>query len=887
MKRFLALLLSVIMVLGMMPLTVFADEESCPHANMVYSDEFGAVAASCFEPGVRGYYYCEDCGRYFDEDKENEYWEPLPAAKIPATGHFFNTDTGECDECGLANPVYTKVTSLNDVNEEDLYIIVAEADGQYFVLGGLYDRYSDEQGNIWCPDGATNAIRVTANVDGSISLVNQEVLEDGSPSEFMLDVNPEQFGDMSWLGLTTVMLKLPNHCVYPFQTRYIYDNPDYDDTGYMGVSRYATEYGMWDSSEWIIDFYTTEVTEDTYRYEDEFGSKTHAQQVADGNIGNNIAEGDLLLYKASFYSVGGAMHTLRLREYNDQYYFICGEDWCLAGVGDQYYDENTNMWRQYTNDTQYAVSLYRYDVPASAHTCDFGDWVDAGDGRTHTRICKDSSCGKIESVSHAWNGGTETKAPTCTEEGVKTYVCGGCGAKKTEAIPAFNHDWSDWIYDSAESHVCHCENERCSAENYGAHEWGAWQSVDDNTHKATCPVCNGAKTDEHDFDDGEITKEPTEEEEGVLTYTCESCGYEKTESIDKETHVHNWLEWEDNENGGHSRCCNCGEKETEDHLFGDGRVVNAPSHLEEGLMVYTCSVCNANREQILAKTPDHTFTDGKCECGVEDPNYVPPHEHVFTDGKCECGAEDPNYVPPHEHKFGDWICEATVVGEHYRECECAERERGNCQWDEGKVSIEPGYDSYGERTFTCTLCGGTKKERIDMLLEVEEIVSPDNGDIKVSVPEGSSAVFEVGTTLEVEEANDRISENVKASIEVVVQNNKAEVLASYDISLLLDGARVQPGGAVEVTLPVPENAGEYDELQVVYIDDSGKATLCETHMNEDGTITFVTDHFSHYAIVGIPGSSSGVWIAITVISAVLIAGAVVAVFLIKKKNGDA
>ena len=174
-----------------------------------------------------------------------------------------------------------------------------------------------------------------------------------------------------------------------------------------------------------------------------------------------------------------------------------------------------------------------------------------------------------------------------------------------------------------------------------------------------------------------------------------------------------------------------------------------------------------------------------------------------------------------------------------------------------------------------------------MLLEVEEIVSPDNGDIKASVPEGSSAIFEVSTTLEVEEANDRISENVKASIEVVVQNNKAEVLASYDISLLLDGARVQPGGAVEVTLPVPENAGEYDELQVVYIDDSGKATLCETHMNEDGTITFVTDHFSHYAIVGIPGSSSGVWIAITVISAVLIAGAVVAVFLIKKKNGDA
>ena len=57
--------------------------------------------------------------------------------------------------------------------------------------------------------------------------------------------------------------------------------------------------------------------------------------------------------------------------------------------------------------------------------------------------------------------------------------------------------------------------------------------------------------------------------------------------------------------------------------------------------------------------PDHqhSFVDGKCECGEEDPNYVPPHEHSFVDGKCECGEEDPNYVPPHEHSFVDGKCE--------------------------------------------------------------------------------------------------------------------------------------------------------------------------------------------------------------------------------------
>ena len=42
---------------------------------------------------------------------------------------------------------------------------------------------------------------------------------------------------------------------------------------------------------------------------------------------------------------------------------------------------------------------------------------------------------------------------------------------------------------------------------------------------------------------------------------------------------------------------------------------------------------------------EHTYVEGKCECGAEDPNYAPPHEHTYVEGKCECGAEDPDYEP--------------------------------------------------------------------------------------------------------------------------------------------------------------------------------------------------------------------------------------------------
>ena len=39
---------------------------------------------------------------------------------------------------------------------------------------------------------------------------------------------------------------------------------------------------------------------------------------------------------------------------------------------------------------------------------------------------------------------------------------------------------------------------------------------------------------------------------------------------------------------------------------------------------------------------------------------------------------------------------------------------------------------------------------------------------------------------------------------------------------------------------------------MVYVDAYGAVTPCVTTVNGDGTITFVTDHFSVYAVVGTP-----------------------------------
>lgn len=43
--------------------------------------------------------------------------------------------------------------------------------------------------------------------------------------------------------------------------------------------------------------------------------------------------------------------------------------------------------------------------------------------------------------THTWNDGVVTTPATCTESGVKTYICTVCGETKTEAIAALGHVW--------------------------------------------------------------------------------------------------------------------------------------------------------------------------------------------------------------------------------------------------------------------------------------------------------------------------------------------------------------------------------------------------------------------------------------------------------------
>ncbi len=221
---------------------------------------------------------------------------------------------------------------------------------------------------------------------------------------------------------------------------------------------------------------------------------------------------------------------------------------------------------------------YAYDE----HVHNYGKCTSV-DENFHMQICQDASCQNEYLSRHVFDEGTVTTQPTIQTEGVMTYTCTECGYKKTEAIAKLPH----------------------------THQYGKWMPNDTATHKKQCD-CGEAVTEAHNFDAGVVSVQPTETQEGVMTYTCVECGYVKTEAIAKLVHTHNYGNWTQNDASTHKKqCSSCGELMTEAHNFDAGVITVQPTQQAEGVKTYTCTVCGAAKTETIDKLPaDPTDPNG-------------------------------------------------------------------------------------------------------------------------------------------------------------------------------------------------------------------------------------------------------------------------------------
>ena len=148
------------------------------------------------------------------------------------------------------------------------------------------------------------------------------------------------------------------------------------------------------------------------------------------------------------------------------------------------------------------------------------------------------------------------------------------------------------------------------------HQYASEWSKDASDHWHACTLENHtdvADKGAHDFDNGKVTKPATEEAEGVKTYTCDTCSYEKYESIAKLPHTHTFdlTKWSsDDENHWHPSTCGHDEEKNalSPHTWDEGKVTTPATEEAEGVKTYTCTICDKTKEEASPSCPIPTLS---------------------------------------------------------------------------------------------------------------------------------------------------------------------------------------------------------------------------------------------------------------------------------------
>ena len=165
---------------------------ACRHQSKI--DHTAYDAPTCMDKGCAEYWFCHGCERYFKDAALTQlhkayltpdgYYEPI----LAATGHDWGTNG--CNNCGLATPVYTKITTMEQLSalgENASFILVAQYGGKTYVLDGgdpeALAKRIDANGDMY-----EDIIEIDNNNNGSLEVITLHIFTACFIHEDLLDI---------------------------------------------------------------------------------------------------------------------------------------------------------------------------------------------------------------------------------------------------------------------------------------------------------------------------------------------------------------------------------------------------------------------------------------------------------------------------------------------------------------------------------------------------------------------------------------------------------------------------------------------------------------------------------------------------------------------------
>lgn len=381
----------------------------------------------------------------------------------------------------------------------------------------------------------------------------------------------------------------------------------------------------------------------------------------------------------------------------------------------------------YTGDTYCSVCNKKLSsgetIAKKEHTWVKQDNIPATCEKGEMEVEKCSVCGETKEteisdpLGHDYGEWVVIKKPTCTKYGLNKRYCKRCNDFEVDTPEPTGHQHTKII----DQKPATCEEKGYTGDVYcedcrviiqdgkeiaaTGHDWDDGKITKEPTQTATgiktytCKTCKKTKEETipmlkgHHWDQGTITKQPTCTEQGEKTYKCtdEDCNETYTESIPatghKNTKVLNQKNATCESEGytGDTYCDDCKQIikagktiSPTGHTWNDGMVKKAATCESEGIEVYICKTCKKTKEETIAPT-GHTKTE------IRDKKVATCKEEGYTgDTYCvTCGKKLAvgKMIAKTDH---DWtITEIPAT----------------CEQD-------------GVRTYTCDICHTTKSEPI-------------------------------------------------------------------------------------------------------------------------------------------------------------------------------